>query len=88
MPKNPGQARFRSSTDVLPRPGAWPTVLPIGLRKRISSQSNNAGCPWPAAMRPKRSGRRPSGLRDPRTNSGVVGETGGDQTSRPRLGCG
>ena len=43
----------------------------------------------PAAMRPKRSGRRPAGLRDPSTNSEVVAETGGDQTSRgPRLGCG
>src|SRR5262249_49054051 len=39
-------------------------------------------------MRPKRSGRRPAGLRDPSTNSEVVAETGGGQTSRgPRLGC-
>ena len=37
--------------------------------KGISSQLNNAGCPWPAAMRPKRS------LRDPSTNSEVVAET-------------
>jgi P27 family predicted phage terminase small subunit len=60
-----------------------------GLRRWISSQSNNAGCPWPAAMRSKRSGRRPAGLRDPRANSEVVAETGGGQTSRgPRLGCG
>jgi hypothetical protein len=74
---------------VLPRPGAWPTVLPIGLRRRISSQSNDVGCLWPAAMRSKRSGRRPAGLRDPRANSEVVAETGGGQTSRePRLGCG
>jgi len=88
VPKNPGQARFWSSTAVLPRPGAWPTLLPIRLRRRISSQSNNTGCPWPAAMRPKRSGRRPAGLRDPGANSEVVAETGGDQTSRgPRLGC-
>jgi hypothetical protein len=84
-PKNSGQARFWSATAVLPRPGAWPTALPIGLRRRISSQSNNAGCPWQT----KRSGRRPAGLRDPSASSEVVAETGGGQTSRgPRLGCG
>jgi hypothetical protein len=83
-PKNPAQACFSlwSATGVLPRPGVWPTVLPIGLRRRISSQSNNAGCPWPAAMRPKRSGRRLVRLRDPSANSEVVTETGGGQTSR------
>jgi hypothetical protein len=84
-----GAAGLQLATAVLPRPGAWPTVLPIGLRRRISSQLNNAGCPWPAAMRPKRSGRRRAGLRNPSTNSDVVAKTGGGQTSRgPRLGCG
>jgi hypothetical protein len=78
-PKNPDQARFSlwSATAVLPRPGAWPTVLPMSLRRPISSQSNNAGCPWPTAMRSNR---------DPSANS--VAETGGGQTSRgprPRL---
>src|SRR5262249_41633735 len=52
------------------------------LRRRISSKSNNAGCP----LTPKRSRRRPA---IPRANREVVAETGGGQTSRvPRLGCG
>src|SRR5262249_28615798 len=43
---------------------------------------------WPVAMWPKRSGRRPAGLRDPSTNSEVVAESNKQVVGRASVaGC-
>jgi hypothetical protein len=54
-------------------------------RRMADGATNRPGCPWPAALRPKRSRRCRAGFRNPSTNSEVVAETaalGGPPDSR------
>jgi hypothetical protein len=53
---------------VLLRPGTWPTLPLIGLRKQISGKSKNAGCPWPKITGPM----KPRKLHDARANDDAV----------------
>jgi hypothetical protein len=50
--RSPRRSLLRSAIAVLLRPGAWPTLPPIGLRKQTSGKSKNAGCPWPKIAGP------------------------------------